>query len=218
MRSTRPERHVLHDHERHGRYGNPTDLDRMIGRQLDPGRPAWQKPDQVIKAIEIRRGQVIADVGSGPGFFTLKLSRAVGPSGHVYAVDPEPVMLDRLRQRIEKARVRNVTPVLGRADDPLLPAGQCDVVLIVNTYHHFPDGPAFFAGLVRALRNGGRIVNIDFAKRETPVGPPVEHRVAREEFLRDARRAALTLVAEHHFLPYQYFLILQPRARKESTR
>ena len=198
-------KHAQHGH--HGHYGNPADLDRMIARQLAPDRPAWQKPDKVIKALGIGRGDVIADVGAGPGFFTLRLARAVGPDGHVYAIDPEPLVLDMLRERLRAARVKNVTPVLGQADDPMLPPGRCNLALIVDTYHHFSDGPAFLRRLAGALRHGGRIANIDFDKRETPVGPPVEHRIAREEFLRDAKRAGLSLVAELRFLPYQYFLI-----------
>jgi ubiquinone/menaquinone biosynthesis C-methylase UbiE len=183
----------------------------MVARQLRPDRAAWQKPDAVIKAIGLTRGDVVADVGAGPGFFTPRLARAVGPRGHVYAVDPEPFMLDRLRSRVRAARVRNVTPVLGLGGDPMLPPRSCDVALIVDTYHHFDDGVRFLRALARALRPRGRLVNIDFDKRETPVGPPVEHRVAREDFLRDAERAGLRLAAEHRFLPHQYFLVLRAR-------
>lgn len=212
-----------HGHRKHGRYGNPPDLARVIRRQLHPARPSWQKPGAVLRAIGIRCGQVVADVGAGPGFFTLRLARAVGPAGRVYAVEPEPVLLDKLRTRLRAARVRNVTPVLGLGEDPLLPPGRCDVALMVNVYHHFADGPGFLRKLARALAPGGRLVNIDFAKRETPVGPPVGHRVAREKFLRDARRAGLVLVAERRFLPYQYFLVLRPqeppgRASISATR
>ena len=152
----------------------------------------------------------MADIGAGPGYFSLRLGRAVGPAGHVYAVDPEPAILEVLRQRIAAAGVRNVTPVLGRADDPLLPARRCHLALIVDTYHHFHDGPAFLRRVARALVPGGRLVNVDFHQRETPVGPPVDHRVAREDFLGDARQAGLALVAEHRFLPHQYFLVLRP--------
>lgn len=201
-----------HGHEHRDRYGNPEDLAAYLARQENPERAAWQRPAAVIRALGLRAGQVVADIGAGPGYFALRLARAVGPSGHVYAVEPEPVILDVLRDRIGAARARNVTPVLGRADDPLLPAGRCDVALIVDAYHHFPDGPAFLRRVARALRPNGRLVNIDFAKRETPVGPPVDHRVAREDFLRDARRAGLALVGEHDFLPHQYFLVLRPRA------
>jgi SAM-dependent methyltransferase len=196
-----------------GPYGNPADLEAFIKRQVDPGRAAWQKPDLVVRALGLRVGQVVADVGAGPGFFSSRLARAVGPTGHVYAVDPEPAVLDVLRERLARSRIRNVTPVLGRADDPLLPAGHCDLVLIVNAYHHVRGGLAFLRRLTRALARGGRIVNIDFQKRETPVGPPVEHRVAREAFLRQAWRAGLAPVAERGFLPYQYFLVLRPRRK-----
>jgi ubiquinone/menaquinone biosynthesis C-methylase UbiE len=133
----------------------------------------------------------------------------------VYAVDPEPAILDVLRDRLTAARVANVTPVLGRGDDPLLPPASCDVALMVNVLHHVDDRPGFLRRLARVLRRGGRLVNIDFARRETPVGPPLEHRVAREAFLRDARRAGLALVAEHRFLPHQYFVVLRrQRARR----
>jgi ubiquinone/menaquinone biosynthesis C-methylase UbiE len=181
----------------------------MIARQEAPERAEWQKPAAVIRALKLGRGQVVADVGAGPGYFALRLARAVGSSGHVYAVDAEPVVLDALRERVRGAQAHNVTPVLGGADDPLLPARHCDAVLIVDTYHHFEDGPAFLRRVARSLKPGGRLVNIDYIRRETPVGPPVEHRVAREDFVRDARRAGLRLVAEHRFLPYQYFLVFR---------
>jgi ubiquinone/menaquinone biosynthesis C-methylase UbiE len=200
-----------HGHHHHGAHGNPEDLEACVGRLLDPERARWQKPDAVVRALGLRRGQTVGEIGAGPGYFTLRLARAIGPRGHVYAVDPEPRMLELLVGRLPRSRARNVTPVLGRDEDPLLPAHACDLILVVNTYHHFPDGPAFLRRLVRALRPGGRIANVDFHRRETPVGPPVEHRVAREAFVRDARRAGLRLVAERDFLPYQYFLILRRR-------
>jgi ubiquinone/menaquinone biosynthesis C-methylase UbiE len=208
-RTARRDRHDGHGRAHHGRYGNPEDLEACVARQLDPARTTWQKPGAALRAMGIRRGQTIAEIGPGPGFWTARLGQMVGPSGHVYAVDPEPAMLETLRQRLEKTRVKNVTPVLGGAADPRLPAGRCDLALIVNTYHHFDDGPAFLRRVAAALRPGGRLVNIDFDKRETPVGPPVNRRVAREKFLQDARRTGLTLVAEHRFLPYQYFLVFR---------
>jgi predicted methyltransferase len=213
--------HGGHRHGRRGGSANPAalashirrNLAAFVRRQMDPAREAWQKPGAVVRALGLRRGEVVAEIGAGPGYFAPRLARAVGPAGHVYAVEPEAAVLEVLRRTLERTRVTNVTPVLSRADDPLLPAGRCDLALIVNSYHHFPDGPALLCRIVRALGPGGRLVNIDFDKREAPVGPPVEHRVAREDFLRDARRAGLALVAEHRFLPYQYFLVLRPRRR-----
>jgi ubiquinone/menaquinone biosynthesis C-methylase UbiE len=198
----------------HDRF-SPKDFEAFVGRMLDPERMQWQQPARVLRAAGVRPGSVVADVGAGPGFFTVPLARAVGPRGRVYAVDPGLPHLERLRHRLMEHRVRNVTPVLSRGDDPHLPPGEFDLVMIVNTYHHFPDGPAFLRRVAKALRPGGRMVGIDFDKRETPVGPPVDHRVAREEFLRDARRAGLRLAAEHRFLPYQYFVVLK-RDRRRS--
>ena len=193
----------------HGRHGNPPDVARMVRRQLQPGRLRWQKPERVLRAMGVRRGQVVADVGAGPGFWTLPLARRVGPRGHVFALDPEPAALEMLRRRLAKARVRNVTPVLNDDDAPLLPEAACDLVMIVNVYHHFAEPAAFLERVARCLKPGGRLVNIDWADRDTPKGPPARRRIPPAVFLRHARRAGLVLVKEHDFLPYQYFLVLR---------
>jgi predicted methyltransferase len=194
-----------------GQYGNPSDLDDYIAQLSSPARDAWQKPDQVVAALGLTKGQTACDIGSGPGYFTLRLARAVGPTGFVYAEDVEARMLTTLRDRLERARVRNVAPVLGLSDDPLLPPGICDVVLVVDTYHQFPDRAAYLKQLRRSLKPKGRVVNIDYHRRPTPVGPPLDHRVAREVFLSEASAAGLTLAGEQSFLPYQYFLLLQAK-------
>jgi predicted methyltransferase len=207
----RPPSSPPHSKEAAGRYGNPSDLDDYIAQLSSPARDAWQKPDQVVSALGLTRGQTACDIGSGPGYFTLRLARAVGPEGFVYAVDVEARMLQALRERLEKARVRNVAPVLAMADDPLRPPGACDVVLVVDTYHHFPDRSGYLQRLRRSLKPRGRVVNIDYQRRPTPVGPPLDHRVARETFLSEAKSAGLAMVGESTFLPYQYFVILQAK-------
>jgi ubiquinone/menaquinone biosynthesis C-methylase UbiE len=197
----------------HGRHGNPSDVARMLRRQLHPGRSTWQKPDRVLRALGVRRGHVIADVGAGPGFWTIPLARRVGPRGHVFALDPEPAALDVLRRRLAKARVRNVTPVLNDDTAPMLPDNACDLAIIVNVYHHFAQPARFLRRIARCLKRGGRLVNIDWADRDTPKGPPAHRRIPPAVFLRDARRAGLEVVAEHRFLPYQYFLVLRRAGR-----
>jgi ubiquinone/menaquinone biosynthesis C-methylase UbiE len=193
-----------------GRYGNPLDLEGYISGMEDPSRAEWQMPDRVVNSLGLHPGETACDIGAGPGYFTLRLARVVGSSGHVYAVDVEPRILEVLRERIGGPFAKNVTPVLALSDDPMLPEHLCDVILIVDTYHHFPDGPSYLARLARSLKHGGRIANVDFQKRETPVGPPLEHRVSRDEFVREARKANLAVASEYPFLPYQYFLVLKP--------
>jgi ubiquinone/menaquinone biosynthesis C-methylase UbiE len=161
-----------------------------------------------VRALGLRRGQVVAEIGAGPGYFTPRLARAVGPSGHVYAVDPEAAVLDVLRRRLARTRVRNVTPVLSRDDDALLPEGRCDLALLINVYHHMRQGAAFLRRLVPALPRHARVINIDWDEK-SEWGPPPRRRVPRARFLRDARRAGLRLVDEHRILPHQYFLVLR---------
>lgn len=209
---TRPrEAQEQRGHGEGDRHGNPSDIDGYVAHLESPSRAAWQKPDEVVAALGLKRGDTACDIGAGPGYFSLRLARAVAPEGHVFAVDVEPRILDALRERIGTAQAWNVTPVLALADDPLLPASLCDVILIVDTYHHFPDGPAYLRRLARSLRRDGRIVNIDYHKRSTPVGPALAHRVSREDFLKDAELAGLATAAEETFLPYQYFVVLTPR-------
>jgi len=174
-----------------------------------PDRDAWQKPKEVLRALKLLPGQVAGDIGAGPGYFALRLAHEVGEHGAVLAVDVETRILDVLRNRIEKAGVSNVAPILGLPGDPLLPLGVCDLILVVDTFHHFPNGVAYLRRLSRSLREGGHLVNIDYHRRELPVGPPVEHKVSREDFLVQAEKAGLALIAEHTFLPYQYFLVFR---------
>ena len=196
-----------HDAERHGRHGNPADLSSYIERLSDPGRDAWQLPERVIEAIELQPGQVACDIGAGPGYFTLRLAKVVGDAGRVYAVDVEPVILQALLEPLDAEGVSNVTPILALPDDPLLPEGVCDVALIVNTYHHFPDGPAYLRRLARSLTSKGRVVNIDFhpGAKDSP-----RHTIARDVFLEQAKAGGLRLEREEEFLSRQYFLVLRP--------
>ncbi len=187
-----------------------TDLAGYIASLEEPGRAEWQKPDEVIRALNLETGETLCDVGSGPGYFALRAARRLEASGWVYAEDVEATMIDALRDRVSQARLSNVTPILGLPDDPLLPKAACDVILIVNTYHLFPNGPAFLRRLAKSLKAGGRLVNIDFHKRETPQGPILARRVAKDAFLADASRASFSPMREETFLPYQYFLILKP--------
>ena len=179
---------------------------RYLAKLEDPERAEWQKPDEVVAALGVSAGQTVCDIGAGPGYFSLPLARVLGSAGRVLAVDVEPRMLQALRERLAKAGLRNVTPILGLPDDALVPDGSCDLILIVDTFHHFPDGVGYLQRLGRALRPGGRLVNIDVHKREVPIGPPVAHLISREDFLDKARAAGFTLEREETFLPHQYFL------------
>ena len=189
-------------------HGNPADLKEYIARLDNPARDEWQRPDVVLNALGITRTSVVCDVGAGTGYFALRLAKL---ATHVYAVDVEPQLLVLLRDRVASAGLQNVTPVLGLPHDPLIPASACDLILIVNVFHHVPEKAAYLRRLQDGLRPGGRLALIDFHKRELPVGPPVDHKLSREDCLEQVHAAGLQVATELDSLPYQYFLIVSPK-------
>lgn len=202
-----------HGHEGHGhrrdRHGNPEDLERYLQRLEDPERIAWQRPDEVVAALGLAPGAVACDLGAGPGYFAIRMAKAVGPAGRVHAIDVEPRMLEILARRAKEAGVANVVPHLAQ-DGEASPPEPCDLVLVVNAFHHFPDGPGTLRRLAAMLKPGGRIANVDFHEGELPVGPPPEHKVSRAAFLAAAAAAGLEVDSEKTFLQYQYFFLLRP--------
>jgi ubiquinone/menaquinone biosynthesis C-methylase UbiE len=191
--------------EHRDHHGNPEDLKQYIARLDDPGRDEWQRPEAVLSALGITRESVVCEIGTGTGYFALRLAKL---AAWVYAIDVEPQLLSLLRDRAASVGVSNLTPVLGLPLDPLVPPAVCDLILTVNTFHHVPDKAAYLRRLRAALRPGGRVTIIDFHKRDLPVGPPLDHKLAREECLDQLRIAGLRVVREYDSLPYQYFLVL----------
>ena len=187
------------------------DVEHWVGVFDDPKRDEWQKPAAVVRALEIARGMTVADLGAGTGYFSHYLSAAVGPRGSVLAVDPEANMVAHLRERAEREHTENVVPILASLDNPRLPVGSVDLVLIVDTYHHLDDRLTYLHALQRFLRPRGRVAVIDWHKRPLPVGPPPEHKLAREQVVEEMTKAGYRLVAEPDILPYQYFLVFAPR-------
>ena len=177
----------------------------------NPERDAEQKPDEVIKALGIKQGETIADIGAGSGYFALRFSRHVGDSGRIYAVDISSDMILFMNRRIRDLKLKNVATLLSAPDDPLLMDGSIDRFFICNTWHHIEDKTHYLALMKQMLRPGGQIIMIDYQKRELPVGPPVEMKIAREDVVRQMESNGFKLVQEHTFLPYQYFLVFTPR-------
>ena len=176
----------------------------------DPARDAWQKPDALVAALGLRPGMVVADLGAGTGYFSRRLSRAVGEGGAVLAIEVEPKLVEHLRERAEKESSANVVPVLASADNPRLPPGGVDLVLVVDTVHHIDGRVAYFRRMARALRPGGRIAIVDWKKEPLPVGPPPEHKLERDQVVDEMTRAGYALAESPDLLPYQYVLIFRP--------
>jgi ubiquinone/menaquinone biosynthesis C-methylase UbiE len=183
----------------------------------DPARDAWQRPRALVAALALRPGMTVADVGAGTGYLVRHLAGAVGPQGTVFAVETEPKLVEHLRQRAETDRTATVVPILGSTDDPRLPAAGIDVVVMLDTYHHIDDRLTYFARLRRTLRPNGRLVVVDWHKRELPVGPALDHKLAREHVIAELEQAGWLMATEHTILPYQYLLVFRPRTPATAT-
>lgn len=204
-----------HKHGRHDATSTHpfTDPERWAGVFDAPGRAEWQKPAEVAAALEIEVGMVVADIGAGTGYFLEHLSGEAGPRGMVLAIDSEPEMVAHMGRRMVDAGVTNVVPVLALPGDPFLPKGRVDRILIVNTYHHIDDRLGYFGRLRDSLTPGGRLAIIDFLKKPLPVGPPPDHKLEGAYVVEEMGEAGWRLADEKkELLPYQYFLIFEPRA------
>lgn len=174
----------------------------------DPKRDAWQKPHEVIQALDLAPDAVVADLGSGTGYFTVRLANMV-PNGRVYGVDVEPDMVKYLGERAKREKRDNVVTVHGAPDDPRLPE-RVDLVLMVDVFHHIEHRPDYFRTLRGALKPAGRIAIIDF-RTDSPVGPPKAARIAAKRVTAELEAAGYRLARQHDFLPNQYFLVFEPQ-------
>jgi FkbM family methyltransferase len=181
----------------------------------DPGRDAWQKPHQVIEALALKPDAAVADIGSGTGYFAVRLAHFV-PQGRVYAVDIEPDMVKYLAERAKREGLDNVTAVAGAPDDARLP-GKIDLVLMVDTYHHIEQREGYFRRLARLLKLDARVAIIDF-NAKSKVGPPPATRIAPKQVVAEMAKAGYRLQHEHRFLPNQYFLVFQVRGENSRSR
>jgi arsenite methyltransferase len=177
----------------------------------DPKRDEYQKPHEVLTALQLKPGETIADIGSGSGYFTLRFAAHVGASGRVFAVDIDPEMIRYLNRRVRDAGVRNVQTILADPDDPLLPDASVDRFVVVDTWHHIEKPVEYLARMKKMLKPGGQVVMIDFQKKELPLGPPMQMKIAREDLVRQMEANGFRLAKEHTFLPYQYFLVFVAR-------
>jgi len=171
----------------------------------NPARDAWQRPDLVLAALDLRPRMLIADIGAGTGYFSVRLARAV-PDGQVIATDIEPDMIRYMTERAAREHLPNLRAVQTPPDDPQLAPGSLDRILVVDVWHHLGDRPAYARALARALRPGGKLAIVDFTLTSSH-GPPPQHRLSPDQILAELRSAGLTASVSSTTLPEQYIVI-----------
>jgi len=170
----------------------------------DPSRDEWQKPHDVVMALNLKPTDTIADIGAGTGYFARRFAMH---AGKVYAVDIDQKLLDIAA----KDAPANLKTVLATPDDPRLPDGSVDVIFFCDVLHHIENRAAYYPKLAKALKPGGRIVVIEFYKKDMPIGPPPSMKLSDDEVIAEFRGAGFALSKRLDILPYQYYLFFDKR-------
>lgn len=186
----------------HGRLFPPEDLGVLEG----PDRDAWQEPELIMDALGIFDGAVVADVGAGGGWFTVRLAQRVGPNGLVYAEDIQPQMIESINRRVRRAGLTNVQAIIGTPSNPMLP-GPIDALLMVEVYSQIEDPVTLLRNVMPRLKPGGRVGIVEYRLDGGGPGPPLDERVEPETVIRDAQAAGFRLLAREDEFRYQYLLV-----------
>jgi len=181
-----------------------------------PERVAEEMPAEMLAVMGLEDGDVVADLGAGSGYYTRRMARLVAPSGTVFAVDIQPEMLELLRIRAEEEGVTGIQLVLSEPDDPKLPEGVVDWILIVDVYHELSDPEPVLARLRASLKPDGRVALVEY-RVEDGSGDHIkaDHRMSVRQVLSEWKPAGFELVELHEFLPSQHVFIFQ--ANRQSV-
>ncbi|MFN0166212.1 MAG: class I SAM-dependent methyltransferase [Bryobacteraceae bacterium] len=174
-------------------------------------RTAEEEPDLALDVLRIQKGDVVADVGAGVGYFAWRLAERVGPMGRVYAVDIQPEMLRLLEQNMARRKLTNVQAVLGTVDDPKLPAGEIDLILMVDVYHEFSEPQKMLRRMRAALKPTGRMVLLEYRKEEPWIPIRLEHKMTEKEVRLEVESEGFTFESNLKTLPRQHILVFRPQ-------
>jgi ubiquinone/menaquinone biosynthesis C-methylase UbiE len=175
-----------------------------------PEREFEEQPSKAIKALGIRPGQVVADVGAGSGYYTVRLAKQVGPNGRVYAADIQPEMIVHLQRRLERERIENVELVQATETNPRLPDGRFDLILMVDVYHELSRPQEVLRSLRSSLKPDGRLVLIEFRKESDWVPIREEHKMSVKEARMELEAEGYRFDRVIDVLPWQHILVFRP--------
>src|SRR5262249_37189095 len=167
------------------------------------------KPDEVVQALGVKNGDVVADIGAGTGYFTRRFAKAVEPDGKVYAVDVAADVLDYLKERADQEGLRNIVTIVSRDDDPMLRQGAVDLAFFCDTTHHIAGRVNFYRKMSPGLKAHGRLAIVDYDPNASRIPHQPQEHVPRSQVISEAEEAGFKFVQEFKFLPNQYFLVFE---------
>jgi ubiquinone/menaquinone biosynthesis C-methylase UbiE len=170
-------------------------------------REREENPAKAIRALDIQPGMTVCDLGAGSGYYTVRMSRLVGPTGKVYAVDIQPRMLELLTRRLRSDGIQNVVPVLSTEDDPKLPPQSQDLILLVDVYHEFARPQIMLRRMREALKDDGRLVLLEFRKEDESVPIRLEHKMSIAEVKAELEPEGFRIDKVLDVLPWQHIFV-----------
>jgi cyclopropane fatty-acyl-phospholipid synthase-like methyltransferase len=197
-----------HDKEKNGHHANEymhqSNFDELVKRFESPERDAYQQPEKVLQMIGSIKGKKIMDIGAGSGYFSVKMAQR---GAQVIAADVNDEFQEYLNERIKKEKLSSIELRKIAFDNPSLKDKEVDIVLIVNTYHHIDQRPAYFAKVKKGIKDNGEMILIDFFKTDIPVGPPTAHKIAMDDVIAELKLAGFSsFTVDVNLLSYQYII------------
>ncbi|MGK7886153.1 MAG: class I SAM-dependent methyltransferase [Crocosphaera sp.] len=205
--------HVLHSHDGIGKFYLGREIAKVMGHQeflwLErPSREQQEKPSQVIKSLNLKPTETIADIGAGSGYFSFRIAQLV-PDGKVFAVDIQPEMLDIIDFLKEENKVNNIETILGTIKNTNLPKNYVDTVLMVDAYHEFEYPQEMMENIVSSLKLGGQVVLAEY-RRENPLIPIKNlHKMTQKQVKKEMNKVGLTWDKTEEILPQQHLMFFK---------
>jgi len=181
-----------------------------------PEREAEEQPEKALDALKLKPGMVVADIGAGVGYMSLRMAKRVGPTGKVYANDLQPEMLAKLNENAAKAKITNVVTVLSEVADPKLPPNTMDLVLLVDVYHEFSQPQQMLRKIRETLKPDGRLVLLEYRAEDPNVPIIAEHKMTVGQVKAEIEAEGFVLQPVIETLPRQHILILTKAAAKAA--
>jgi precorrin-6B methylase 2 len=212
-----------HDPNGIGKFYMGREIAQVMGHQAAgwlerPEREREEQPGLLMKALALKPGDVVADIGAGSGYFTFRIAREVGPRGKVYAVDIQKEMLDIIGRRARAARLTNVEPVLGKLTDPRLPPASVDLILMVDVYHEFSHPHEMTEAMVKALKPGGRLVFVEYRLEDPKVPIKLVHKMSEKQVRKEMAAHPLRHAGTSNVLPWQHIITFEKNAGPEKDK
>jgi precorrin-6B methylase 2 len=207
---------VNHDPNGTGKFYMGREIAQVMGpggiEWLDrPAREEEEHPAKVIDALDLRSGEIVADLGAGSGYFTFRMAPKVGETGKVLAIEIQEAMLSTLRTRAAALKAANVEVVQGSESDPRLPATGVDLVLVVDVYHELAYPFEVMTKVREALKPGGRVVFVEYRKEDPQVPIKEVHKMSVEQLEKEMSAVGLVRVRTVETLPLQHIVIFEKR-------